>query len=397
MHRTTRRHISGCERRARLAYRQRLEPAQRAEHVDQVARSVLALHATDPATVYLSAAARLAEPRHETVERELYEREALLRMTAMRCTLFVTPTGLAPVLLAAAGKPHAANRRKHLLRQLEASGAGDDRWLEKAGRAVLEVLAERGGASTAELAAAVAGLERQIVVAPGKRYESRRSVAADLMFVLAAEGRVVRGTRRGGWTSSQHAWALGLALPELAAASARAELARLWLGAFGPGTVADLKWWTGWTVTDTRKALAAAGAVEVGLDEGTGYALTEDLEDLEGMGARVAEPAPAAALLPALDPTPMGWRERGFYLDPAHVPALFDRMGNIGPTVWWEGRIVGGWAQRKDGTLNWRLLEDPGREARTAVEAEAARMAAFLGERRFTPAYRTPLERELAS
>ncbi|MGG7569439.1 DNA glycosylase AlkZ-like family protein [Streptomyces sirii] len=162
-------------------------------------------------------------------------------------------------------------------------------------------------------------------------------------------------------------------------------------GAFGPGTVADLKWWTGWTVTETRKAVAAAEAVEARLDEGTGYALVEDLD------APVAESEPSAVLLPALDPTPMGWRERSFYLDPDHVPALFDRMGNIGPTVWWDGRIIGGWAQRKDGTLAWRLLDDPGPEARTAIEAEAERMRAFLGERRFTPAYRTPLERELAS
>lgn len=142
--------------------------------------------------------------------------------------------------------------------------------------------------------------------------------------------------------------------------------------------------------TDTRKALAASGAVDVDLDEGMGYALAEDLEPVEG-----AEPS--AVLLPALDPTPMGWRERGFYLDPAHVPVLFDRMGNVGPTVWWDGRIVGGWAQRKDGTLNWRLLDDPGREARAAIDAEAQRTAAFLGERRFTPAYRTPLECELCS
>ncbi len=187
------------------------------------------------------------------------------------------------------------------------------------------------------------------------------------------------------------AWTVAPELPEIPAPLARAELVRLWLGTFGPGTVADLKWWTGWTVTDTRKAVAAAGAVEVHLDEATGYALAEDMD------AAVAEPEPSAVLLPALDPTPMGWRERGFYLDPDHVPALFDRMGNIGPTVWWNGRIVGGWAQRKDGTLAWRLLDDPGREARTAIKAEAERMTAFLAERRFTPAYRTPLERELAS
>ncbi|MYT32932.1 MULTISPECIES: winged helix DNA-binding domain-containing protein [unclassified Streptomyces] len=387
--------ITDAQRRARLVRRQLPGPGRRSAATSQVAESVLALHATDAATVYLSAAARLENPRYDTIERELYERESLLRMTAMRCTLFVVPTALAPVMLAAVGRPNAAARTKGLLRQLEENGYGDASWLEGVTRSTLEAVGERGEATTAELAAAVPGLDRQLVVSPGKRYESRRSIATDLLFALAADGHLVRGSRRGGWTSNQHAWTLAPELPDIPAPVARAELVRHWLGAFGPGTVADLKWWTGWTVTETRKALTAAGAVEVALDAGTGYALPEDVEDLEAPVA--AGPEPTAALLPALDPTPMGWRERGFYLDPEHVPALFDRMGNIGPTVWWDGRIVGGWAQRKDGALVWRLLTDPGREARTAIEDEVDRTTAFFGERRFTPAYRTPLERELES
>ncbi|MEU8546230.1 crosslink repair DNA glycosylase YcaQ family protein [Streptomyces roseoverticillatus] len=47
------------------------------------------------------------------------------------------------------------------------------------------------------------------------------------------------------------------------------EAARYAVSAFGPVTAGDLKWWTGWTLTDTRKALAATGAQEVALDEGT--------------------------------------------------------------------------------------------------------------------------------
>ncbi|WP_411127817.1 winged helix DNA-binding domain-containing protein [Streptomyces sp. x-19] len=384
--------ITDAQRRARLVRRHLPGPGLRLTTTREVVESVLALHATDAATVYLSAAARLGDPRHESVERELYERQELLRMTAMRCTLFVVPTSLAPVMLAAVGRPNAAARTKGLLRQLEGNGYGDAAWLENVSRSALEVVRERGEATTAELATAVPGLDRQLVVSPGKTYETRRSIATDLLFALAAGGHLTRGSRRGGWTSNQHAWTPAPELPDITAPLARAELVRQWLTVFGPGTLADLKWWTGWTLTETRKALAATDAVEVRLDDGPGYALPENLE-----APPAAEAEPAAALLPALDSTPMGWRDRGFYLDPEHVPALFDRMGNIGPTVWWNGRIIGGWAQRKDGTLAWRLLDDPGREARTAIEAEAERTTAFLGERRFTPAYRTPLERELAS
>jgi len=108
------------------------------------------------------------------------------------------------------------------------------------------------------------------------------------------------------------------------------------------------------------------------------------------------EPPPVAALLPALDPTPMGWQSRSWYLGP-HGASLFDRTGNIGPTVWWEGRIVGGWAQRASGEVRYRLLEDVGADAVRGVEAEVARLTAWLGEARATPRFRTPLERELSS
>lgn len=108
-------------------------------------------------------------------------------------------------------------------------------------------------------------------------------------------------------------------------------------------------------------------------------------------------PEPWAALLPGLDPTGMGWADRGFHLDPAHRSALFDYAGNIGPTAWWNGEIVGGWAQRSDGEIVWRLLGSPGRAAEQVITAEAARLAAWVGEARITPRFRTPLERELVA
>jgi len=102
------------------------------------------------------------------------------------------------------------------------------------------------------------------------------------------------------------------------------------------------------------------------------------------------------ALLPALDPTPMGWQDRSWFIG-EHAPALFDRSGNIGPTVWSNGRIVGGWAQRPDGEIAVRLLQDTGAEAEAAIAAEARRLGDWIGPARVTPRFRTPLERELAA
>ncbi|AFT99659.1 winged helix DNA-binding domain-containing protein [Nocardia brasiliensis] len=376
--------ITAGQRRALLTHRQLRTAANAAETTAAVTASVLALHATDPATVYLSAAARLSAPQHETIEGQLYDRVNLLRMTAMRGTLFVVPRELAPVMLAALGREHAAGRMRALVRQLDSAGIAPD-WVNGAMAELLAVLAEWGTATTAELTAAVDGLDRLFPTTT----RTRSSIGSWLLFVLAAQGRIVRADRVGGWTSIQHRWVLAPDLPDFPAAQARAELARHWLTAFGPGTLADLQWWTGWKVTDTRVALADTGAVPVNLGDQPGFALPQHLSGLP-------EPEPVAAVLPGLDPTPMGWRNRDFYLDPAHVPALFDGRGNIGPSLWWGGRIVGGWAQRRDGTLAWQLLTDPGRAAQRAIAIEIDRLRDYLGDRRFTVAYRNPLERTLS-
>jgi len=90
----------------------------------------------------------------------------------------------------------------------------------------------------------------------------------------------------------------------------------------------------------------------------------------------------------------MGWKERDWYLG-EHASALFDRNGNAGPTVWWNGRVVGGWAGRKDGQVVFRLLEDVGADAGQAIEAEAEAVGAWLGETKVTPRFATPLAKEL--
>ncbi|MFF2507201.1 winged helix DNA-binding domain-containing protein [Streptomyces sp. NPDC058067] len=388
-----RRHIGAAERRARLATGQRLAPGARASSAEEVAGSLVALHGTDPSTVYLAVGARLTDPAKTVadVERALYTDRSLVRMHGMRHTVFVFPADLTAVVHASTGLEVAARERASLVKQLEAGSEHDAAWLAEVEAGTLAALAARGEATAAQLAEDEPRLRTQLLYAPGKTYEAWQAVSTRVLRVLGMEGRVVRGRPRGSWTSSQFRWAVAPAHAELPVAEAKSELLRHWLGSCGPATEADLKWWTGWKVTDVRRALAAIGAVEVGLDEGTGFVLPDDVEPVTGGGE------PWAALLPALDPSAMGWQQRDWYLAPELRAPLFDRAGNIGPTVWWDGRIAGGWAQGKDGEVRWRLLADVGREAAAAVEERAAALRGWLGAARVTPRFRTPLEKELAA
>ncbi len=123
--------------------------------------------------------------------------------------------------------------------------------------------------------------------------------------------------------------------------------------------------------------------MEVDLDGETGYLLPDDLEAIDPV-------APWGALLPPLDPTTMGWFERGWYLG-AHREQLFDTSGNAGPTAWWDGRIVGGWLQSEGGEVVLQLLEDIGAEGMRALEQESLRLTEWLAGTRVVPRFPTPL------
>jgi DNA glycosylase AlkZ-like len=383
--------VSVAERRARLMVRHHL--AERARTVNDAVLDVIALHGTDPASVYLSAWARTGDADKAAVEHALYEECSLVRMLGMRRTVFVVPAVLVPVIQAACTDQIAERLRRQLTQVVREAGIAPDAatWLKEVGESTVQALAARGSATGAELAASEPRLRTQIMAAADNPYGGAVNLTSRLLTLLSAEGLIVRGRPRGGWTSTQFAWSIARHQADLTAADARAELARRWLLAFGPAPVSDLQWWTGWTAGQVKQVLGQLEVTEVDLDGAPGIMLAADefaSTPLHGMDRR-------AALLPALDPTAMGWRDRAWYVGD-HAPALFDRSGNIGPTAWWDGRIVGGWAQRKDGEIAVRLLEDIGAEASATIAAEAQRLREWIGPGRVTPRFRTPLERELA-
>jgi len=355
-------------------------------------------------SVYLGIFARSRDLRPDDIGRALYDERSLLRILGMRRTMFVVPVDLAGIVHAACTRQIAATERKRAVRMLAEAGVAEDAgaWLGRVEAATVASLERRGEATAAELTRDVPELGVQIPFGQGKKWAGSFGVSTRLLFLLAAEGRVIRGRPRGSWVSSQYRWAPmerwtsgGLASPPVD--EARTELVRRWLRTYGPGTEADLRWWTGWTLGELRQALARVRPAEVRLeDEETGLMLPDDPPDDPPDAAAGAVAEPWAALLPALDTTVMGWKRREWFLGP-HERLLFDRNGNAGPTVWWNGRVVGGWTQRPDGEIALRLLEDVGADAQAAIEAVAEPLSEWLGPVRYTPRFRTPLEQELGS
>jgi Winged helix DNA-binding domain len=384
------RHIGDDERRARLGARHGLA----APLADTLAatRAMTCLHATEPASVHLAAWARSGATRDD-VDAALYDERTVVKQLAMRRTVFAFPRELLPAVWGSASARVAGQQVRQVAKEVHDTGIATDgpAWTERHLALLRALLADEGPLTAAQIRERLPALDARVTRGKGA-YQADVAISGRVIVALAATGAIVRGANDGNWKLSRPRWTttsdwLGEEPQPLPEPEAYSALVAAWLRTFGPGTEADLVWWLGSTKAAVRAALAGVDAVTVSLDAGgTGWVLPDDVDV-------VPDPGHWAALLPALDPTTMGWKERGFHLG-GHAERIFDRNGNGGPTAWWDGRIVGGWAQRADGEVIVVPAEDLPATARRALDAKAAELSVWLDGDVVRSIYQSPLARE---
>ena len=399
---TVKRTITDAQRRRRLAWRHMLVATARTDDIATMADSVVALHSSDPSTVYLSAVARMQHPSIDAISAALYDDRTIVRHHAMRRTLWVMTPRTARWAHAACTAALATTEWQRLAKMVEDSGVATPgaAWVATARADTLEALTAMGVATARQLGKAVPALTAKLHLAPGKSYAATQGAHTRLMLNLGFDGAIVRGRPGGSWNTSEYPWSLaddwvpgGIAGEDKQIAVT--ELARGYVARFGPVTTADLQWWTGWTLGTSRGALAAIDAVEVELQPddrpGVGWVLPGDADDDQ------EDATPWIAFLPALDPTTMGWKQREWYLGDLAVfgGPVFDRNGNAGPTIWVDGRVVGGWAQRKSGEIAYQLLANVPAKRAKAIAAEAERLRELIGDARINVRFPAPMQKEL--
>ena len=263
--------LSDQERRARLARRHAIDPAARVLDAVDAVRAMTVLHATEPATVYLSLHARVDGLTRADVDRALYEERTLVKQLAMRRTLFVFPRDLLPAAWGSASARTAGAEGRRLVRDavragLDADGAA---WLAGARARVLAHLSDRpDGVPAVEVGPLLPELAGRVEVTRGPGWNHTR-----VLTHLGATGDAVRGVNTSHWRVFRPRWVrMGDWLGEVPAALARRRGTPSWSRAgshtFGPGTTDDLVWWLGSTRSDAVAALEALGAVAVTLEDG---------------------------------------------------------------------------------------------------------------------------------
>jgi hypothetical protein len=328
----------------------------RARDVAQLVHQIGGVQAQEPRAGALAIRARTTGVTTAGVGRALNEERSVVRTWAMRGTIHIVASedaGWLHDLLAPLQMPGQR-------RALDKLGV-PERDRPRSVETIRTALAADGPLTRAELCER---LERAGIDTAGQK-------AAHLPRLAALEGYLCFGPRRGGkdtyvllddWLGPRERRSRDDSL---------AELARRYLGAYGPAEPRDLAAWSGLPVRDARAAwtLIAGELAEAG----DTWVLKRDSKRLE---QPPPEP-PLVRMLPAFDTYLLGYRSRDAAVPAEHGRQVWPGGGIVRPTVVANGLAVGTWRQKRSGK---RIAIDvePFAGAEPDVAAEIADVRRFL-------------------
>lgn len=379
---------------AYLAQKQRLLPGAMGTDLVSVTRDIVALHATLPTGPFLSLWARVRPGaagrfQRERVEHALYDARELTRIPCMRNTVHVVPSCHVPGFLAAYGQralpPEFRDWSSALVQAGLCRQGQADRILTQLTDRVVNAVEKHGPLTVREITSRVPELATRVLHSEGKSYEGTFSLGSRFVPFLCAIGALVRAQPLGTWRSNMYKyasmddWLSPSLVAEIDLQEARVWLVKRYLYAFGPVTREDIAWWTGFLQSETDRALASLESHVVTVSiEGLDAECLMLAEDLLRLQAFAPPRTSYGFLLPGLDAYIMGYQDRRRFLGDEHRSKAFDRAGNAMPTVWANGRVVGAWTQRKDGTVVCGLFEEVDSSAKVALEERRVSLEEFF-------------------
>jgi Winged helix DNA-binding domain len=353
----------------RMRRHQLVERAPAHALLDVVAR-IGGLHAQVMSSAELTVHARVDGLEPDAVQRALWDERALVKLWAMRGTLHLLPATELDTWLGALGT-YDHYLKPVWLRNFEITRDELERLIDAIAKALdgQPLTREELGAAVARLSGS-RELEEKVQGSWGP-YLKPASFRGRLCFG-PNDGQRVRFTKPAAW--------LGRELDAHDPEAALREVTRRHLGAFGPASREDLARWWGVRPPQGGRMLEALGEEVVSVDvEGTGgWMLREHAAE-----AAAVEPVEVVRLLPGFDMWVIGAaRDAAALLDPAEKKRVYRNQGWISPVLLVDGRMEGVWKHERKGKRLVVTIEPFGKlpkRVRTEAEAEAERVAAFVG------------------
>jgi hypothetical protein len=326
----------------------------------EIARSIAGAQAQDVYAGPLTFRSRSRKPTAADIARARTEERSLLRTWVMRTTIHLIPTDDAGWWLPLF-EPGIERWSRRRMEQLGLPEAKQDKALEVVARA----LADEGPLTRTEA--------RERAARAGVKLTSQTGMHLALTAVVAGiaclgpdRGKTTCLVRREDWLGKP---------PPFDRDRALAELARRYLGAFGPATDRDFAYWSGLPLRDVRAGLESiAGEInEVRVGEEAMLAMRGGLPRLPAKGQ--------VRMLANFDTHLLGWQDRDFAVTGEHALHVKEGGGGwIRPVILEDGVVVGGWrSSRKGGRLEISLNLPERERLGAKIEAEVADIARFEG------------------
>jgi len=343
--------------------KQHLSEETKSQSVLQVTKDIWGLHATYASTPYLSLFNRMINFKKESLDRELQEKR-LVKIRCVRKTLHIIPKENVSAAFSATKESIQINSEKYY----KFMGVSESEY-EAASKSILELLGNNGMNASE--------IKKEL------RAEINLSPIINYMCDL---GILVRGISKGGWKSNTHTYyrtdkyLLDINLSEYSQDEARKVIVSQYLSSFGPLTITDISWWTGFPKTGIKKILDSLGGTEYVDISGLGeYIISKD--DQNQLKNIKENNNSQINLLPALDPYIMGYKERERYLDKEYFNYIFDRSGSGTTTIVNNGKIIGVWDFEENPSPVVKIFMFEDRNIPKEIENNAREIGKFICEK----------------
>lgn len=345
------------------------------DQLERVISDICGLHSQLAMTPTLSLWSRIEGFERNLLEEALYVKKSLVRVWCMRGTLHMIPSDELPVY-------HQAVKRM---------------WFEHHGRymrgsdwppldirksiiypKILEALKE-GPLTRTELNTKISAVLEPSLQRYKRLFSAWGGILKEMCYLgLIAYAEPNRKTR----FARVDQWLPHISLEQITEKEARTKLLLKYLHGYGPASVQDFAYWSGITVSESRKVFTdteqTLKEIKVKGVKKKLWILKDDFYRLEGMDVHEK---PLVHLLPKFDPLLLGHKDKSCILKSEHLKEVFRPVGDIAATVLVDGYIKGTWNYKKTKnrlTVNVSPFEKLEKDDLEKIQREAEALGEFM-------------------
>lgn len=362
--------------------------AEEETDVVTMVKRLVTLPADEAAAPFLALWARLANFQPDELLTELYQTRRLIKRPAMRNEPGLITVDDYPLLQVATQRQRRRAFNTELINwDIELSE------VEALGQKILEVI----GTEPEITEVIIDRLPRDAVrelrqTSRGGRVSTMSNATLALRW-LEANGQlaVSQATPPSDWREETPSYApLSTWLPhldlttDLSEAEAQLRLARAYLAAFGPATEADISFWTGFSKSETQRAVnALTSETTLAMVDGIPGAMLLLKDQADALRGTQPPAEPVINLLPADDPFVKAHKasRARLFTEPRWQRLIFSSSDRAKPTILVDGKISGTWAWEKTGDhdkIIWQLFADVEGGILPSLQIELEGLAAFI-------------------